>query len=461
LTAVVSSPPDSGRREVPADWGRVSYFRRLAAELLISLGVVLITLSAVLSVARRALFFSDNFADHVASSLADPRVSAFAADRITDGVLKANPDLTALRPLIVATARGAVGTTSFQALVRTAARSAHANLFSERGRRVILSVPDVGVLLKSALANANPALAEKVPRQVQGIAASIGETQVERFVVRLSRVTRRSAWLTLTLFLSGCALALGGLGLASRHRRALVRLGLDLLVAGIVLLAQRLLVLLAGNDDGAEPERIESGQEGTVGIERVPDHDVDPVEGLADSLEEPRGRRQLPFVESSLDEPCRRALALDDQGTQVLRQHRLDVEHEVEPLVDQERHRIAVVVLRHLLDRAVSVFDAHPPHEALRAVSVARAEWLRPVDRHVAKRPVPAFAEDLVPLRLPDHLDEDRPHGIKVHLAQRARQSVHRAQTQPLGSRPHEPQEGSLPEPRLEALKLRMRRSPV
>ena len=214
----------------------MSYLRRVAAELLITLGVLLIAVSAVLSVARRALLFPDNFADHLASSLSDPRVASFAADRITDAVLRANPDLTAFRPLIVATARGAVSSPSFQALVRPAARSAHASLFSERGQRVILSVPDVGVLLKSALANANPTLAQKIPPRVQTIAASIGDTQVERVVVRLSRVARRSAWLTLTLFLSGCALALGGLGLASRHRRALVRLGLDLLVAGIVLL---------------------------------------------------------------------------------------------------------------------------------------------------------------------------------------------------------------------------------
>ena len=67
-------------------------------ELLISLGVVLVSLSAVLSVARRALLFPDNFAGHVASSLADPRVASFAADRITDAVLKANPDLTGFRP---------------------------------------------------------------------------------------------------------------------------------------------------------------------------------------------------------------------------------------------------------------------------------------------------------------------------------------------------------------------------
>lgn len=171
----------------------IRYLRRIAAELLISLGVILICLAAVLSVARRALLFPDNFADHLASSLADPRVAAFAADRITETVLKANPDLTAFRPLILATARGAVSSSSFQALVRPAARSAHASLFTERGRSVVLSVPDVGVLLKSALANANPALAQKIPPQVQTIAASIGESRVDRFVVRLSRLARKSA----------------------------------------------------------------------------------------------------------------------------------------------------------------------------------------------------------------------------------------------------------------------------
>jgi hypothetical protein len=212
------------------------YLRRVASDLLISVGVLLLGASALLSVARRAVFFSDNFADHVVSSLEDPRVASFVADRITDAVLEANPDLTAFRPLILVTARGAVATPSFQALVRTAARSAHASLFSERGQSVILSVPDVGILLKSALASANPALAAKVPERVQGIVASIGRSRVDRFVVRLSQVAQRSAGLTLALFLSGALIALTGVGLASRRRRALVRLGLDLLVAGLVLL---------------------------------------------------------------------------------------------------------------------------------------------------------------------------------------------------------------------------------
>jgi hypothetical protein len=212
------------------------YLRRVATELLISLGVLLLSLSAVLSVARRALFFPDNFANRLASSLADPRVASFVADRITDAIIKANPDLTAFRPLVLATAHGAVSSSSFQALVRAAARSAHAGLFSERGQSVILSVPDVGVLLRSALSRANPALAEKVPPRVQGIVASIGTRGVDRVVVRLSQVARRSAWLTLALFVVGVLMALGGVGLAPGRQRAFVRLGLDLLVAGLVLL---------------------------------------------------------------------------------------------------------------------------------------------------------------------------------------------------------------------------------
>ena len=80
----------------------------LAADLLISLGVLALSLGAVSSVARRALFFSDNFADHVVASLGDPRVASFVAERMTDAILKENPDLTAFRPMILGTARGAV-----------------------------------------------------------------------------------------------------------------------------------------------------------------------------------------------------------------------------------------------------------------------------------------------------------------------------------------------------------------
>jgi hypothetical protein len=100
---------------------------------------------------------------------------------------------------------------------------------------VIVSVPDVGVLLRSALSNANPALAEKVPARVQGIVASIGQRRVDRVVLRLWELSRRSQWLAAILGFGGVALALAGVVAAGRRPHALGRLGMDLVVAGLAL----------------------------------------------------------------------------------------------------------------------------------------------------------------------------------------------------------------------------------
>jgi len=213
----------------------LSRFRGVAAELLISIGVLALCLAAILSVARRGLLYPDAFADRLAKGLEDPRVASFVANKLTEAVIKEQPDLTAFRPFILGTARSAVSSASFQALVRTTARAAHTSLFSEGGRSVIVSVPDVGVLLKSALAKTNPALAEKVPAQVQGILASLGRSRVDRLVLSLWQVARESFWLTATLLIGGILLAGIGVLTASNRRHGLVRLGLDLLVAGLVL----------------------------------------------------------------------------------------------------------------------------------------------------------------------------------------------------------------------------------
>ena len=208
----------------------------VASPLMTSLGVLALSLAAMLSVTLRAFFLPDHVADHVAASLADPRVSSFAASRLTDVVLRQNPDLTAFRPVVLGTAQAAVSSEGFRALARTSARAAHTSVFSEGGRDVIVSIPDVGVLLRSALAKANPALAQKVPERARAVVASIGEGRADRVVLRLWRASRRAAGLALASFVVGVALALAGVATAASRRRGLVRLGLDLVVAGVALL---------------------------------------------------------------------------------------------------------------------------------------------------------------------------------------------------------------------------------
>jgi hypothetical protein len=156
------------------------------------------------------------------------------ADRVTDAVLREEPDLTAFRPLILATTRDAISSSAFQALVRAGARTAHASLFSEGGRTVIVSIPDVGVLMRSALLKANPTVAAKIPERARGVLASVGQRRAEQFILRLWQIANRSVWLTGALLGLSLVLILGGVALVPDRRVALVRLGLDLIVAGVV-----------------------------------------------------------------------------------------------------------------------------------------------------------------------------------------------------------------------------------
>src|SRR5262245_6877255 len=107
-------------------------------------------LGALFNILGRNLFRAESFGDRAAESLHDPRVATFVADRSTGVVVQQSPDLIAARPILVATANGLVSSPPFRALVRRAARRVHQAVFSESSRQIVLAVPDVEVLLRSA-----------------------------------------------------------------------------------------------------------------------------------------------------------------------------------------------------------------------------------------------------------------------------------------------------------------------
>src|SRR4029453_6335546 len=113
------------------------------------------------------------------------------AQRIADGVVREKPDLVAVRPLIVSTAHGVVSSDTFRSIVRTTARGAHATAFSRGGRNLLLSVPDVDVILRGALANSSPAVAARIPDRLPTVIASLGESRATRFVLDLRSEERR------------------------------------------------------------------------------------------------------------------------------------------------------------------------------------------------------------------------------------------------------------------------------
>ncbi len=203
--------------------------------LLLGLGIVLTGLGALTTDAARGILNGEAMADRTAAALDDPRVGAFVADRLTNAVLAEKPDLVAFRPIIAATAGGLVQTAPFRGIVRQAMRAAHRSAVSTTGQRVLLSLPDVGVLVQSAVQSMSPAMADKIPPRIEAFASDLAARPATGRIQEGLRILGLIARAALVLLLLGPALVILGIWLAADRRRALLRAGIGLLVAAVLL----------------------------------------------------------------------------------------------------------------------------------------------------------------------------------------------------------------------------------
>lgn len=196
-------------------------------------GAGCLILAAVLGTVTRAVFDAGVFSDRAAAALSDTRVAALVADRVTNALLVERPDLTPVRPLVLATATGLVSSAALRGAVRAAARRAHDTVFSEGSQRVILSIPDVGVLVRGALQHGSPDLAAKIPEAVQAAVAPASGGWVDA-LFDLSRVGRRLRFAPEAALVLGAILLAAGVCLAADRRRGFVGAGMSLLNSGLL-----------------------------------------------------------------------------------------------------------------------------------------------------------------------------------------------------------------------------------
>jgi hypothetical protein len=197
-------------------------------------GVVLLAVGLVHLYADRVIFTARPFAARAALSLADPRVASYVAERIADQVIAEKRDLVAYRPLLVGTARVVIGSEPFRAGFQRAATAAHALFFSSGVEQVALSVPDIGVLVRSALAH-DPALATRVPAELRGglslrLSGRVAGTLLT--VTQLGHRFRRNAVLAIG---AGTLALVLGIALPRRRLPALLHGGAALVTAALVL----------------------------------------------------------------------------------------------------------------------------------------------------------------------------------------------------------------------------------
>lgn len=216
------------------------------------LGLALLFLSAVLIDVSHGLFSADDFANRVAASLGDRRVSGFVAEKITDVLIEQRPNLTAIRPILVGATDQLVGSAPFRAVARTAVKSAHEAFFSRTGEDVLLSIPDVGVLMQSALEGIDPKLAEKIPNRLETVVAHLPHSRIGATVVVARRGLTRVAWLQRGLFVLGLGFLGLGIFLQPDRRQGLARAGAGLvgvaLLLALLIPAGRIVALLVTHD---------------------------------------------------------------------------------------------------------------------------------------------------------------------------------------------------------------------
>ncbi len=208
---------------------------KLSAALRIG-GAILVAAGLLHLYADRVVFDARTFAARAAASLGDPGVAQYAAERIADEVIARKRDVISFRPLLIATARSVVSSEAFRAGLRRALQGAHATFFSTGAKQVALSIPDVGVLVRSALAN-DPNLAARVPADLSGRISADTTGQVARTLVELLQLGhrfRRNAFVAIGL---GASVFLVGILLPQDRRRALLQGGAVLATVALLLFA--------------------------------------------------------------------------------------------------------------------------------------------------------------------------------------------------------------------------------
>ena len=197
------------------------------------LAAVALLLSLLTLYANRVLFDSDQFANHVGAAVEEPAVKDEIGRRITDGIVEAQPDLVAVRPVIQGVAAGVVGSGAFNDLLRAAVRDVHRAIFKHDKNTVTLTVADVGVVVGSALEQLAPKVAKRIRSRST---APILDGEPPGWLLELARVADDVEALAIILLVLAIVAAAGGFALAPDWRRQVSLLGVSVAVGAVVLL---------------------------------------------------------------------------------------------------------------------------------------------------------------------------------------------------------------------------------
>ena len=191
--------------------------------------------TAIVAYLARTVLNEAAFSARVVAAVERPAMAAFVAQQIAEGVVAANRDLTGVKPVITTFAEAVVKSGPFKVLVGRAAGEAHRVMLSQGARNVLLSVPDVGVLLRGTLESVSPELAAKVPADVRTVIDTRITGEAAGKVVSAIRVANRIRLLARVGLLIGMVLVITAVVIAPRRRQAFLDTSIGLLAIAALL----------------------------------------------------------------------------------------------------------------------------------------------------------------------------------------------------------------------------------
>jgi len=182
-------------------------------------GALLLLAGLVAGVLNREVLDAGRFSAHVDAVRADPAVSRQLGTLVTDRILESQPDLTAIRPLIEATATSVVASPALGSAVRAAAVGPLYRSVVEGGRSpVVLRLADVSAIALGVVAVAAPEQRAALPAELDVRLSRFGGQEATSRTLQWIHLVRLLSWLLPLLGLLVLAATGATLGTEDRSR---------------------------------------------------------------------------------------------------------------------------------------------------------------------------------------------------------------------------------------------------
>lgn len=207
--------------------------KRLLSRALAALAVLAALVASLAAYAEETLFDSTAFSNRAVSVLDDEAVQQQLASEITDGVIEAAPNAVAVRPLLESVAGQVVRSRALQSLLAGGVADVHATVINGNEDTLVVTLENVGVLIRQGLRAAAPSLPKGVSASLDVPVFNGGDGEGEGIVIDAAQFAndlKIGQWLALAVAL---AAALGSVALAPTRLAGIRRLGRALALGGV------------------------------------------------------------------------------------------------------------------------------------------------------------------------------------------------------------------------------------